>query len=113
MRELKLLLFSYLFFFATFSKAQDFDWPIGCWNCRSWGAMRLLEDGYCIDTDPEGLLNDWGVWQHFCGPDAVIVMWMESSRVEIIENNNGKYYHQTSYSFGIGSAVEEIQKIGK
>lgn len=92
---------------------KETDWPVGCWNCRSWGGMRLLEDGYAVDTDPEGLLNDWGVWQHFGGQSEVIIVWMESSRVEIIRNDNGKYYHQMSYSFGIGSEIEEVKKVGK
>lgn len=92
---------------------KELDWPIGCWNCRSWGGMRLLEDGYAIDTDPEGFLNDWGVWQHFGGTNQVIVVWMESSRVEMIQHESGKYYHQMSYSFGIGSNVEEVKKVGK
>lgn len=101
------------FLLTIIVQANEPDWPIGCWNCRSWGAMRLLEDGYCIDTDPEGFLNDWGVWQRFCGSDAVIVVWMESSRVEIIQKEKDNYYHQTSYSFGIGSLVEEVKKIGR
>lgn len=89
------------------------EWPVGCWDCRSWGAIRLLEDRYAIDTDPEGLLNDWGVWQHFGGPNQVIIVWMESSRVEMIQHESGKYYHQMSYSFGIGSNIEEVKKVGK
>jgi len=113
MRGIKFFLLTFLFVSTIITEVAATEWPIGCWDCRSWGGMRLLEDGYSIDTDPEGFLNDWGVWQHFGGPDAVIVVWMESTRVEIIENHNGKFYHQTSYSFGIGSNIEEVKKIGK
>lgn len=89
------------------------EWPVGAWDCRSWGAIRLLSDNYCVDTDPEGLLQDWGMWQYFGNQNAIIIVWMESSRIEIIENNNDEYYHQMSYSFGIGSEIEKVNKIGK
>ena len=91
----------------------DDHWFVGCWGIRSWGGVRAFPEGFCIDTDPEGYLNSIGYWQPFCGPDAVIVAWEDTSRMEIIENHNGKFYHQTSYSFGIGSNVEEVKKIGK
>lgn len=95
------------------SVANEPEWWCGCWGIRSFGSVRILPDRWAIDTDPEGRLNDFAFSQNFCGSDSIIIVWMESSRVEIIENNNGKYYHQMSYSFGIGSEIEEVKKIGK
>jgi hypothetical protein len=98
---------------TTIGVADETHWSCGAWDCRGWGAIRVFPDGITIDTDPEGYLNDYGYWQNYCGPDSIIIVWMESSRVEIIERHNGKYYRQLSYSFGIGSNIEETKKIGK
>jgi hypothetical protein len=35
---------------------------------------------------------------------------MDSSRREIIHRHDRKFYHQTAYSFGIASNIEEIKK---
>lgn len=87
-------------------------WAVGGWNARSWGAIRLLDDRYAIDLDPEGHLNDWGVWQDF-DQYSVLIVWQESSRREVISKMDGKFYHQVAYSFGIASNVEEVKKILK
>jgi len=94
------------------SKATATEWPIGCWDCRGWGAIRLLEDRYAIDLDPEGHLQNWGVWQWY-DQHTVIVMWMESNMLEFIQKDGDKYMRQSLYSFGPGSSLEEVKKIGK
>ena len=82
-------------------------WAVGCWNCRSWGAIRLLADNYAIDVDPECDLNDWGCWQDFSA-DSVIIVWIESYRVEIIQKDTDKFSHQAllSYSSAYGPITE-------
>lgn len=92
---------------------QRTTWPIGCWGCRSWGAIRVLEDGYAIDLTPEGKLNNWGVWQHSGGENRVLIVWAESGMMEIIEKSGDKYLRQSAYSWGIGSEIEEVKKIGE
>ena len=92
---------------------RQVDWPVGCWNCRSWGAIRLLDDHYAIDTDPEGRLNNWGIWQYYCSDDAVIIVWMESSYDEVIQKNNDKYFMQSLWRGDMSSKVEEVKKVGK
>jgi hypothetical protein len=87
-------------------------WAVGGWDCRSWGAIRLLDDRYAIDLDPEGCLNDWGVWQDF-DQHSVLIVWQESSRREVINKSGDKFYHQMAYSFGIASQIQEIRKILK
>ena len=98
---------------AVQQKQQHITWPIGCWNCRSWGAIRILEDGYAIDLDPEGKLNNWGVWQHSGSENRVLIVWVESGMMEIIEKSGDKYLRQSAYSWGIGSEIEEVKKIGE
>ena len=92
---------------------KETDWPVGCWNSRAWGGMRLLEDGYAIDTDPEGRLNNWGIWQYYCSDDAVIIVWMESNYDEVIQKNNDKYFMQSLWCGDMSSKVEEVKKVGK
>ena len=89
------------------------DWPIGCWDCRSWGAIRLLDDHYAIDLDPDGNLQDWGVWQYNLHENRVLIVWMESTRIEVIEKEGDKFYRQSAYNFGPSSKIEETKKIGK
>ena len=98
---------------AIQQKQQQITWPIGCWNCRSWGAIRLLEDSYAIDLDPEGKLNNWGVWQYSGSEDRVLIVWIESGMMEIIEKRGDKYLRQSAYSWGIASEIEEVKKIGE
>jgi hypothetical protein len=83
-------------------------WAVGCWDCRSWGAIRLFNDNYAIDVDPEGDLNDLGCWQNF-SPDSVIIIWTESRRIEIIQKDTGKFLHQTL--FGYSSAYSPITEV--
>ena len=85
-------------------------WAVGGWNCRSWGAIRILEDGYVIDVDPEGYLQNWGVWQER-NENAIIIVWMESSMLEIIERRDDSFVRQSAFSFGLSSEVEETKKI--
>lgn len=85
-------------------------WASGCWNCRSWGAINVLEDGYVIYTDPEGNAQDIGVWQNYT-QDSIIIMWMESSMMEIIEKREKCFVRQSSFGFGVSSEIEEVKKI--
>lgn len=88
-------------------------WAVGAWDCRSWGAIRIFEDGYTIDVNPDGELQNWGVWQNH-NNNSIIIVWLDSSLVEIIEKNtDNKFYRQGTYSFGIGSEIEETKKILK
>lgn len=88
-------------------------WAVGAWDCRSWGAIRIFEDGYTIDVNPDGELQNWGVWQNH-NENSIIIVWLDSSLVEIIEKTpNNKFYRQGTYSFGIGSEIEETKKILK
>lgn len=87
-------------------------WAVGGWDCRSWGAIRLLNDHYAIDVDPEGFLINWGMWQDF-DQNSIIIMWVESSKMDIIAKENNKFYTQHSYGFGISSEIEETHKIFK
>ena len=93
----------------SFSFAEE-HWATGGWNCRHWGAIRLFEKPYkfATDLDPEGFLQNYGVWQDF-DQHSVIIVW-ESGKREIIAKEGNKYYHQTAYSFGIASNIEEIKK---
>lgn len=95
----------------SFCLAED-HWAVGAWNARSWGAIRLFDfelGKWAIDVNPEGDQQDWGVWQDF-DQHSIIIIWMDSSRTEIIHRHDGKFYHQTAYSFGIASNIEEIKK---
>jgi hypothetical protein len=96
---------------SSFCSAEE-HWAVGAWNARSWGAIRLFDfelGKWAIDVNPEGNQQDWGVWQDF-NQHSIIIIWMDSSRREIIHKHDGKFYHQTAYSFGIASKVEEIKK---
>jgi hypothetical protein len=87
-------------------------WAVGCWDCRSWGAIRLFDvdsGRWALDLDPDGDQQDWGVWQDF-SQDAIIIMWMDSNRVEIIMKDDHGYLHQSAHSFGISSVVEPTHK---
>lgn len=85
-------------------------WPVGGWNCRAWGAVRLLADGYAIDLDPEGALQNWGRWQFYTENDVIIV-WMESSKIDVISKTEDQYFHQSFFPFGSSTTVEEVKKI--
>lgn len=90
------------------------DWMIGGWNTKHWGAIRLYEDGYVTDLDPQGDLQNWGIWQNFNGDeDEVLIIWMESSMMEIIQRSGDKYYRQSAYPFGVSSEIIEVKKIFK
>jgi len=86
-------------------------WATGGWNGRHWGAIRLFEEPFkfATDLDPEGFLQNYGVWQDY-DQHSVIIVW-ESGKREIIAKEGNKYYNQTAYSFGISSNIEEISKI--
>lgn len=98
-------------FMQNFIFAAD-HWAVGGWDCRSWGAIRLLKDNYAIDVDPEGCLLNWGVWQDFDN-NSVIIVWVESRRIDIITRENDKFYTQNCYGFGVSSEIEETRKIMK
>lgn len=88
------------------------DWWVGGWNTKHWGAIRLLDDGYVIDLDPEGKLQNWGIYQKFNGDDnEVLIIWMESSMMEIIRREGDKFYRQSGYPFGVSSEIQEVKKI--
>jgi hypothetical protein len=88
-------------------------WAVGAWNCRPWGAIRIFEDGYAVDVNPDGELQNWGVWQNH-DADSIIIVWLDSDLIEIIEARpDNKFYRQCCYGFGIGSEVEETKKILK
>ena len=86
-------------------------WATGGWNCRHWGAIRLFEEPFkfATDLDPEGFLQNYGVWQDY-DQHSVIIVW-ESGKREIIAKEGNKYYNQTAYSFGVSSNIEEVSKI--
>jgi len=101
-----------LFGLAIITQASADEWPIGCWGCRSWGSVRLLEDRYAIETDPEGRLLKWGCWQ-YRNENEVIILWMDSQIIEIIEKQEDKYFMQALWGLDIESNIEIIKKIGK
>lgn len=108
------ILFIIGLFLPSFCFAEE-HWAVGGWDARNWGAIRLFDfelGKWAIDVDPEGNQQDWGIWQDY-DRYSVIIVWMDSSRKEIIHKDNGKFYHQTSHSFGISSDIEEIKKIIK
>jgi len=108
------ILFIILGLLPSFCIAEE-HWAVGGWNARHWGAIRLFDfelGKWAIEVDPEGNQQDWGVWQDY-DQNSVIIIWMDSSRREIIHKHDGKFYHQTGYSFGIASNIEEIKKILK
>lgn len=88
------------------------DWPVGCWGCRWWGSVRLLEDRYAIETDPEGRLLKWGCWQ-YRNENEVIIVWMESKIIEVIQKQGDEYFMQALWGLDIESPIEKIKKIGK
>ena len=102
----------FLFFCIISVCKSEEHWAVGGWNCRSWGAIRLLDDHYAIDVDPDGFLTNWGMWQDF-DQNSVIILWFESSKMDIITKENNKFYTQNCYGFGISSEIEETQKIFK
>lgn len=91
---------------------SDEHWAIGGWDCRSWGAIRLLDDHYAIDVDPEGCLTNWGMWQDF-DQNSVIIVWVESRKIDIITRDKNKFYTQSCYGFGISSEIQQTNKILK
>ena len=97
------------------NQLQD-GWPVGGWNCRAWGVVRLLADGYAIDLDPEGALQNWGRWQFYTEQDVIIV-WMESSKIDVISkvekqgDSKSQYIHQSFFPYGPSSNPEEVKKI--
>jgi hypothetical protein len=100
-----------LFFFIVVSVCKSEEhWAVGGWDCRSWGAIRLLNDHYAIDVDPEGCLINWGMWQDF-DQNSIIIFWAENTKMDIISKENNKFYTQNSYGFGISSEIEETKKI--
>jgi len=84
-------------------------WAVGYWDCRSWGGIRLSEEGYANDLGPEGQLQNWGAWQPF-DQNSIIVVWMESSKIEIITKEGDKFYTQNCYGFGISSEITETKR---
>lgn len=86
-------------------------WATGGWNSRHWGAIRLYEEPikFATDIDPDGFLQDYGLWQDY-DDWTVIIIWTESGRREMIAKDGNKFYSQISYSFGISSNAEEIKK---
>lgn len=99
------------FFLSCFSISYaDDHWAVGAWDCRSWGAIRLFEDNIAIDIDPEGCLNSIGAWQNF-SENAIIIAWIDTTKIEIIERSGSKFYRQCSYGFGPGSDIQETKKI--
>lgn len=86
-------------------------WATGGWSCRPWGAIRLYELPYkfCTDVDPDGFLQDFGYWQDY-DQNSIIIVWEDTSRMEIISQDKNKYYHQAAYPFGISSTIEEVSK---
>lgn len=107
------MIYEILLALLTMQPVADTEWPIGGWNTKSWGAIRLLDDGYVIDLDPEGKLQNWGIWQYHCSENAVLIIWMESSMMEVIAKEGDKYYRQSAYPFGISSEIQEVKKIFK
>ena len=97
---------------CSISLGED-HWATGGWSCRAWGAIRLYQDPikFATDLDPEGYLQDYGVWQDY-DQNSVIIVWY-CGRREIIAKESDKYYHQTAYNFRLSSEVEEIYKIIK
>lgn len=99
-----------LFFFIVVSVCKSEEhWAVGGWDCRSWGAIRLLDDHYAIDVDPEGCLMSWGTWQDF-DKNSVIIVWIDSSKIDMITKENNKFYTQHSYGFGVASEIQETHK---
>jgi len=47
-----LLSLSFAIIFSSICYSDE-HWAIGGWDCRSWGAIRLLDDHYAIDVDPD------------------------------------------------------------
>lgn len=91
----------------------DQHWAVGGWDCRSWGSIKLSADHYAMDVDPQGELQDWGCWQDY-DQHSVVIVWMDSYRIEIINKHYGKFYRQVAIEgFGIISEIEETKKISK
>lgn len=88
-------------------------WAVGGWDCRSWGSIKLTEDFFAVDLDPQGEMQDWGAWQNY-DQHSIVIIWMDSYRIEIINEHYGKFYRQMAIEgFGIVSEVEETKKIIK
>jgi hypothetical protein len=94
------------------SYCDDIHWAVGGWDCRSWGAIRLFDvdsGRWALDLSPDGDQQDWGVWQEF-SQDSIIIIWMDSSRMEVIMKSDDRYFHQMAYAFGISSHIEPTKK---
>ena len=39
---------------AIQQKQQHITWPIGCWNCRSWGCYKDIRRRLCYRPRPRG-----------------------------------------------------------
>lgn len=109
MNKLFFLLLLYLSPITCFSN----EWPVGCWDCRSWGAIRLFEDHYVIYVDPDGNLEDWGIWNYNIHYNRVMIIWMDTNMVEVIEKEKDVFVRQSCFPWGVSSTIEETKKIGK
>lgn len=107
------MLKAFLFLCLSFSVCFAEDWPVGCWDCRSWGAIRLLENNYAVYVDPDGYLQNWGIWNYNIHPNRIIIVWMESDMVEVIEKQEDRFVRQSCFPWGTSSEIEETKKISK
>lgn len=107
------MLKTFLFLCLSFSISFAEEWPVGCWDCRPWGAIRLLDNRYVVYVDPDGNLQNWGVWNYNIHSNRIMIVWMESDMLEIIEKEEDKFFRQSCFPWGTSSEIEETKKIGK
>ena len=90
---------------------SDDHWAVGGWDCRHWGSVKISKDHYAFDLNPEGIVQDFGVWQDY-DQYSIVIVWQDSYRIEIINKHYDKFYRQVMIEgFGIVSDVEEVNKI--
>lgn len=99
-----------IFLLVSVCKSEE-HWAVGGWDCRHWGSLKISEDHYAFDLDPEGIVQDFGVWQDY-DQYSVVIVWQDSYRIEIINKHYDKFYRQVMIEgFGAISEVEQTRKI--
>jgi hypothetical protein len=96
---------------AVCSAKELTGWPIGSWDCRSWGGIALHKDGWCTDIDAEGDLSYLGNWQWF-DKHTVIICWEGTAKIDFIykDPETGKFWHEDQWGFGAGSKIKKCKK---
>jgi hypothetical protein len=74
---------------AACTLPADHHWAVGGWQTSTWGGVMIRPDKYVIERDPDGNIEDIGVWYEL-DDDAIGITFVRATGQEMVLYRDGR-----------------------